>query len=67
MKREELIKLVGEMPEEINAASYNDAKENITSFWGLTNGMWTFAAKSPAEFSLKLPVTVFGKNVKAQT
>lgn len=53
MKREELIKLVEEKPEEINAASYKAAKENITSFWGLTNGMWTFAAKSPAEFSRK--------------
>ncbi|MDD4604107.1 MAG: alpha/beta hydrolase [Bacteroidales bacterium] len=53
MKREELMKLVQEKPEEINAVSYKAAKDNITSFWGLTNGMWTFAAKSPAEFSLK--------------
>jgi hypothetical protein len=53
MKREELIKFVEEKPEEMNAASWKAAKENITSFWGLTNGMWTYAAKSPAEFSLK--------------
>jgi len=53
MNREELIKLVREKPDEINAASFKAMKENITSFWALTHGMWTFAAKSPAEFSLK--------------
>jgi hypothetical protein len=29
------------------------AKANIASFWALTHGMWTFAAKSPTELSLK--------------
>jgi len=53
MKREELIKLIQEKSEEINAASFKAAKETITSFWGLSNGMWTFGAKSPAEFAMK--------------
>ncbi len=54
MTREELIKLIQNKPEEVNTMSWEGAKANITSFWGLTNGMWTFAAKSPAELNLKL-------------
>lgn len=53
MKREELIKLVEDKPEEVNAMSWQAVKANITSFWGLTHGIWTFGAQSPAELNLK--------------
>lgn len=53
MKREELMKFIQDKPEEFNAMCWEAAKSNITVYWGLTNGMWTFAAKSPAEFNLK--------------
>ena len=53
MKREELIKLIEDKPDEFNAICWEAVKANITTFWGLTNGMWTFAAESPAELNLK--------------
>ena len=53
MKREELIKLIQDKPEEFNTMCWEGAKANITLFWALTNGLWTFAAKSPAEYHLK--------------
>ena len=54
MKREELMKLIQDKPDEFNAISWKNTKKNITAYWGLTNGLWTFAAKSPAEFNLKM-------------
>jgi pimeloyl-ACP methyl ester carboxylesterase len=53
MMREELIRYIQDKPEEFNALCMELAKGNITIYWGLTNGMWTFAAKSPAELNLK--------------
>ncbi|MCX5825399.1 MAG: alpha/beta fold hydrolase [Deltaproteobacteria bacterium] len=53
MKREELMKLIQDKPGEFNAICWEAAKTSITVYWGLTNGMWTFAAKSPSEFNLK--------------
>jgi len=53
MKREELMKLIQDKPEEFNTMCWEAAKASVTVYWGMTNGMWTFAAKSPAEFNLK--------------
>lgn len=53
MKREELIKFIEDKPEEFNAMCRKAAKASITVHWALTNGLFTFAAKTPAELSLK--------------
>lgn len=53
LKREELLKFTLEHPEEINAASWGAAKANITTYWALTHGLWTYGAKTPAELNLK--------------
>jgi pimeloyl-ACP methyl ester carboxylesterase len=53
MKREEFLKLVQEKPDEVNAWTWGATKANITTFWGVTNGLWTFGVKTPAEFNLK--------------
>ena len=53
MKREDLMKFIQDKPEEFNAMCWEAAKTSITVYWAVTNGMWTFAAKSPAEFNLK--------------
>lgn len=53
MKREELIKFIEDKPEEFNTMCMEAMKTNITTFWGLTNGLWTFAVKTPAELNLK--------------
>jgi len=53
MKREELIKFIEDKPDEFNAICREAAKASITVHWGLTNGLFTFVAKTPAELSLK--------------
>jgi alpha-beta hydrolase superfamily lysophospholipase len=53
MTREALLKLVQEKPEEVNAMTWDAVKNNITAFWGVTHGLWTFAARTPAELNLK--------------
>ncbi|MBP9559702.1 MAG: alpha/beta hydrolase [Synergistaceae bacterium] len=53
MKRDELIRYVQDKPDEVNAKSWQVAETDITTFWGLTNGLWTFGAKTPAELHLK--------------
>lgn len=53
MTRAALLKFVQEKPEEVNAITWKAVEANITAFWGLTHGLWTFAAKSPAELNLK--------------
>jgi len=53
MKREELIKFIEDKPEEFNTMCMEAMKTNITTFWGLTNGLWTFAVKTLAELNLK--------------
>ncbi|HPC86383.1 MAG TPA: prolyl oligopeptidase family serine peptidase [Smithellaceae bacterium] len=53
MKREELIKFIEDKPGEFNAMAREASKASITVHWGLTNGLFTFAAKTPAELSLQ--------------
>lgn len=53
MTREALLKFIQEKPEQVNAIVWEATKTNITTFWGVTNGLWTFAAKTPAELNLK--------------
>jgi alpha-beta hydrolase superfamily lysophospholipase len=50
----EIVALIDKNPKEFNQLIENEMNKNTTMRWFYENGMWSFHAKTPAEFMVKL-------------
>jgi len=66
----ELIDLIDNNPDEFNKYIENEMKSNTTARWYYKNGMWSFHAKTPADFMKKIRLYNLNgvtQNIKATT
>jgi alpha-beta hydrolase superfamily lysophospholipase len=53
LTRAEAIKMLTEKSEEYDQAVGEAMEKSVQVYWGITNGMWVFQAKTPSELQLK--------------